>query len=491
MFEAAELGHKVERAVYDKAVGPLREALLKAQAELLEQKRFPVILLIGGVDGAGKGETVNALTEWMDPRHIATHALAAPTDEERARPEFWRYWRILPPKGRIGIFFGSWYSDPTVDRVERRTSQAELTQAVERIIRFERMLTEEGALVLKFWFHLSKRAQKRRLEELEADKETRWRVTRLDWQRFKLVDRFHETSAYVLRRTSTAAAPWLVVEGLDRRYRELTVGRALLAAVERRLRQKPAAVAAMVPPSAPKLDGRNVLQALRHDLTLERKDYRDALEHWQGRLARLTRRKGYQQIGVVAVFEGNDAAGKGGAIRRVTQAIDARHVRVVPIAAPSEEERAQPYLWRFWRQLPGHGQVTLFDRSWYGRVLVERVEGFAAEADWRRAYGEINDFEADMLRHGLITLKFWLNISSEEQLKRFREREKTAFKRYKITPEDWRNRQKWDAYVDAVCDMVEQTSTAEAPWTLVEADDKFFARIKVLKTVVERIERAL
>jgi len=161
MFEAAELGHKVEKSVYDKKVPGLREELLAAQAELLAQKRFPVLILIGGVDGAGKGETVNALTEWMDPRHIATHALAAPTDEERARPEFWRYWRILPPKGKVGIFFGSWYSDPILARVNGDSSQAELTQAIERIGRFERMLTDEGALILKFWFHLSKPAQKK------------------------------------------------------------------------------------------------------------------------------------------------------------------------------------------------------------------------------------------------------------------------------------------------------------------------------------------
>jgi AMP-polyphosphate phosphotransferase len=491
MFEAAELGHKVEKAVYDKQVPALREDLLAVQAELLAQKRFPVLILIGGVDGAGKGETVNALTEWMDPRHIATHALAAPTDEERARPEFWRYWRILPPKGKIGIFFGSWYSDPILARVEGDTSQAELTQAIERITRFERMLTEEGALILKFWFHLSKPAQRKRLKELESDKDTSWRVTKLDWQRFKHYDAFSEVSAYVVRRTSTGPAPWHIVEGVDRRYRELTVGKAILDAVKRRLAAKPAASNAPPPPPAPPIDQLNLLRALRHDLKLDRKVYRDTLEEMQGRLAKLTRRKGYSKIAVVAVFEGHDAAGKGGAIRRITQAIDARHVRVIPVAAPTEEERAQPYLWRFWRNLPGHGQMTVFDRSWYGRVLVERVEGFAPEADWQRAYGEINDFEADMLRHGLVPVKFWLNISKAEQLKRFKERQATSYKRFKITAEDWRNRKKWDVYERAVCDMVERSSTAEAPWTLVEADDKFYARIKILRTLCERIEDAL
>jgi AMP-polyphosphate phosphotransferase len=491
VFESAELGHKVEKTVYDKQEPGLRDALLKAQAELLLQKRFPVVIIIGGVDGAGKGETVNVLTEWMDPRHIATHALADPTDEERARPEFWRYWRILPPKGKIGIFFGSWYSEPILQRVEGDISQAELTQAIERVSRFERMLTDEGALVLKFWFHLSKAAQKQRLKELESDKDTSWRVTKLDWQRFKLVAKFRETSAYVLRRTSSAQAPWLVVEGVDRRYRELTVGKALLDALNRRLQAKPAAVAVPAPVAPAPIDKLNLIRALRHDLAIDRKEYREELERLQGRLAKLTRRSAYQKLAVVAVFEGHDAAGKGGAIRRVTQAIDARYVRVVPVAAPSEEERAQPYLWRFWRQLPGRGQMTIFDRSWYGRVLVERVEGFAAEADWLRAYGEINDFEADMLRHRMLPVKFWLNISKAEQLKRFKERQATSYKRFKITAEDWRNRKKWDVYEQAVCDLVERTSTSEAPWTLVEADDKLYARIKILKTLCARIEAAL
>jgi len=490
MFEAAELGHKVEKSVYEKMVPGLREELLAAQAELLAQKRFPVLILIGGVDGAGKGETVNALTEWMDPRHIATHALAAPTDEERARPEFWRYWRILPPKGKIGIFFGSWYSDPILARVDGASSQAELTQAIERISRFERMLTDEGALILKFWFHLSKPAQRKRLKELEGDKDTSWRVTKLDWRRFGQYDTFREVSAYVVRRTSTGPAPWHIVEGVDRRYREMTVGTTILEAIRRRLAVKPATTPPPPPEPAP-VDQLNLLRALRHDLKVDRKKYRDALEEMQGRLAKLTRRRGYQKIAVAAVFEGHDAAGKGGAIRRITQAIDARHVRVIPVAAPTEEERAQPYLWRFWRNLPGHGQMAVFDRSWYGRVLVERVEGFAPEADWQRAYGEINDFEADMLRHGLVPVKFWLNISKDEQLRRFKERQATGYKRFKITQEDWRNRKKWDQYEQAVCDMVERTSTSEAPWTLVEADDKSYARIKVLTTLCDRIEAAL
>ena len=219
--------------------------------------------------------------------------------------------------------------------------------------------------------------------------------------------------------------------------------------------------------------------------------YEKELKHVQARLSRLSRHRKFGSIAVVTAFEGNDAAGKGGAVRRVTQALDARLYRTVPVAAPTEEEAARPYLWRFWRHIPGRGRLTIFDRSWYGRVLVERVEGLAGEPDWMRAYSEINDFEQSLVRHRIVVAKFWLAISKEEQLKRFRERQKVGFKRFKLTPEDWRNRKKWDAYEQAVCDMVDRTSTKMAPWTLVEADNKHYARIKVLKTLCDTLERAL
>ena len=492
MFESAELGHAIAKSVYARQVPKLREALLDAQYDLFRNGRFPVIILIGGVDGAGKGETLNILNEWMDPRHIRTVAFGEPTDEESERPYMWRFWRELPPKGKIGILFGHWYTQPIVDRVYGATRQSRLVQSIEGIVRFERMLTDEGALLLKFWFHLSKAQQKKRLKSLERDRATRWRVTDTDWERFKLYDKFRKVSEFTLRNTSSAEAPWVVVEGADAYYRHLTVGKTLLAAMRERLDQKPVRrVEDRVPPIPRALDRRDVLNALDLSLALDVKQYAEARAAYQGRLNRLSRHPKFAKRSAILVFEGNDAAGKGGAIRRVTAALDARQYRIVPIAAPTEEERAQPYLWRFWRHVPRRGRFAIFDRSWYGRVLVERVEGLCTEADWARAYGEINDFEQQLTGKGAIVLKFWLAISKEEQYRRFEEREKTAFKRFKITPEDWRNREKWEAYEDAVCDMVDRTSTAIAPWTLVEANDKHYARIKILKTLCERIEQGL
>ncbi|WP_306591605.1 polyphosphate:AMP phosphotransferase [Geothrix sp. 21YS21S-4] len=488
MFESAELGHRIDKEVWDREVPALREALLNAQFELASAG-FPVILLVAGVDGAGKSETVNTLNEWMDPRHIETHGLDAPSEEELERPHMWRYWRLLPPKGKIGIFDGSWYTWPIRERAHGRTKTSELDQDLARIARFEQMLIQEGALVLKFWMHLSKDAQRKRLKSLEKDPRTRWRVTSRDWKHFEMYDAFRGVAERALRATSTGEAPWIVVEATQARYQRLTVGKILLERLRARLDQPapPVIQPAAHPPARP-VDTVNELRALDLTKRLEPKEYEDELLTLQGRLNVLVRRPAFRKRAAVLVFEGMDAAGKGGSIRRITQALDARTYRIHPIAAPTEEERAQPYLWRFWRQLPRWGRLAIFDRSWYGRVLVERVEGFCSEADWRRAYGEINDFEDQLARSGDVVVKFWLSISQEEQLRRFEARQATAFKHFKITDEDWRNREKWPAYEAAVCDMLDRTSTEIAPWTLVESEDKRYGRIKILKTLVARLE---
>jgi polyphosphate:AMP phosphotransferase len=492
MFESAEIGHKIDKSLYKVEEPVLREALLDIQYELKERGEFPVIILINGVDGAGKGETVNLLNEWMDPRLISTHAFGKTSDEERERPRMWRYWRALPAKGRIGILFGSWYTDPIVGRVTGALKSSELDHQIDEIVRFEKMLAHEGVVLLKFWFHLSKDKQEKRLKQLEKDPKTRWRVTDQDWDNFKSYDKFSRISEHTLRETSTGEAPWVVVEGEDANYRSLTVGKLLLREIRKHLdlgaiKNDVSEVAPLLPP----IDNLQLLDTLQLDQEYSKKDYEQELEKLQGRLNLLTRHPDFNKHSIIAVFEGNDAAGKGGSVRRITAAIDARQYSIIPVAAPTEEERVQPYLWRFWRHVPRKGRISIFDRSWYGRVLVERVEGFCREADWMRAYSEINDFEEQLVENGAIIVKFWLAISQDEQLKRFKLREEIGFKRFKITEEDWRNRDKWGAYVHAVSDMVERTSTDIAPWTLVEANNKYYARIKIMKTLCEAIEKVL
>ncbi|MDX5371123.1 MAG: polyphosphate:AMP phosphotransferase [Pseudomonadaceae bacterium] len=491
MFESAELGHAIDEETYEREVPALREALLEAQYELKQQGRFPVLILINGIEGAGKGETVKLLNEWMDPRLIQVSTFDVQTDEELARPPAWRFWRQLPPKGRIGIFFGNWYSQMLQGRVHGHFKDAVLDQAIDGALALEQMLCDEGALIFKFWFHLSKKQMKARLKELQDDPQRAWRISPLDWLQSKTYDKFVRHGERVLRRTSRDFAPWYVVEGSDERYRSLMVGRILLDGLQAALKAKARRVPQPhVAPMVASLDNRGLLDALDLSQSLDKDEYKDQLAAEQARLAMLMRDKRMRRHALVAVFEGNDAAGKGGAIRRVAAALDPRQYRIVPVAAPTEEERAQPYLWRFWRHIPPRGKFTVFDRSWYGRVLVERVEGFCDPADWLRAYGEINDFEEQLSHAGVVLVKFWLAIDQEEQYRRFKEREQIAFKRFKITEEDWRNRDKWDAYCDAVGDMVDRTSTSIAPWTLVEANDKRFARVKVLRTINEALERA-
>ncbi|MFJ4373742.1 polyphosphate:AMP phosphotransferase [Pseudomonas japonica] len=491
MFESAEIGHSIDKETYEAEVPALREALLEAQFELKQQARFPVIVLINGIEGAGKGETVKLLSEWMDPRLIEVRTFDQQSDEELAHPPAWRYWRALPAKGRMGVFFGNWYSQMLQGRVHGHFKDAVLDQAISGAERLEQMLCDEGALIFKFWFHLSKKQMKARLKTLKKDPVHRWRISPLDWEQSETYDRFVRFGERVLRRTSRDYAPWHVIEGIDPYYRSLAVGKILLEGLQNALKAE-GNIKAPTPiaPLGESIDKLSLLEALDLSVHLDKQDYEKQLLKEQARLAGLLRDKRMKQHALVAVFEGNDAAGKGGAIRRVAAALDPRQYRIVPIAAPTEEERAQPYLWRFWRHIPGRGTFTIFDRSWYGRVLVERVEGFCSPADWMRAYGEINDFEEQLSNAGVVVVKFWLAIDQQTQLERFQEREEIPFKRFKITEEDWRNRDKWDLYARAVGDMVDRTSTEIAPWTLVEANDKRWARVKVLRTINEALEAA-
>jgi AMP-polyphosphate phosphotransferase len=488
MFETAELGRSLTKQEYDQRLFPLRTELLKTQ-KALDGSDFPVLILVNGVDGAGKGDSINRLHEWLDARYLVTQAYARPTEEEAHRPPFWQFWMWLPPRGRIGIFFGSWYTKPILRRVHRKSSEEELDVALTRINVFEKELCDDGALILKFWYHLGKAEQKRRFEMLEHTRETRWRVTRRDWKHHALYDEFVHVCGRTLRKTSPGEAPWTIVECTDARYRDITVAEHIVERVRERLAMPRAA--RPTPPNPDVPNPVTILDSLDLGLKTEKNDYERELPLLQARLNALSRKVRKQRLGVILAFEGWDAAGKGGAIRRVTHALDARQYRVIPIAAPTDEELAHHYLWRFWRQLPRLGRITIYDRTWYGRVLVERAEGLASEAEWMRAYKEINDFEEQLVDHGIVLVKYWLHINSDEQLKRFHEREAEPWKNYKITPEDYRNRKKTNLYEIAANDMITRTSTEFAPWTLVEANDKRFARLKVLRTLCERIEAVL
>jgi len=520
---------KMTRAAFDRRAAALRTQLLGLQDQL-KSEDFSVVILFAGSAVAGKNESLNLITEWMDPRWIVTRAYGPPSDEERSRPEYWRYWRDLPPRGRIGLFVGSWYHRPIHDRVYGHAGKKAFHAALDEVCAFERTLAADGTLVLKFLLHLDKAATKKRMKAMEKNKHEAWRIGAQDWSHLKHHNKLEKTNRLAASYTNSDQGPWIVIDGADPRGRAMTIltslrtaiaahikkrrarrariARALDAAARARQRELDsisANLSALQTEADGKLKGAGLARLPRlardHrtpildqlDMTRRLTDnaYESALKAQRAKLGDLCRRLHFEGKAALILFEGPDAAGKGGAIRRLTASMDARDYRVIQVAAPTEEERAQHYLWRFWRHVPQAGRLTIFDRSWYGRVLVERVERFSQPDEWARAYDEINDFERQVTASGIVLVKFWIHISADEQLRRFKERETISYKKWKLTPEDWRNREKWDDYGAAVDEMVARTSTTAAPWTLVEGNDKKYTRIKVMDTVCDALRRRL
>ncbi|KAA3611670.1 MAG: polyphosphate:AMP phosphotransferase [Planctomycetota bacterium] len=493
MFACAEVGRTVDKKEYNRRLPKLREELLEVQG-LLRESDFPVIVIFGGVDGGGKGESANYLSEWMDAHWLRTVAYDPPTTEEKERPRFWRYWRDLPPRGQIGIFLSSWYHSPLLNRVHGKSKLKAFQHSLREIRSFERTLADDGALIIKFWMHLGKDAQKKRFLDMENDPLLHWRVTERDWEHWRMYDQFVSVSETLIQETDLPEAPWKIIEGADPHFYGLEVGETILKRIRQHLKKsQELAKKRKKEPVKPgtRLSKKNALKGIDLEKSLEKKPYQLELERWQGRLNLLHRQAREKGIPMVLAFEGWDAGGKGGAIRRITAALDSRSYKVFPISAPTQEELAQHYLWRFWKQLPRAGKISIFDRSWYGRVLVERIEGFATAEEWKRAYQEICDFEGELVGHGTAVAKFWLHISKDEQKRRFEARQQVPYKRWKLTEEDWRNRDRWEEYEDAINDMIELTHTQDAPWVVVEGNNKRFARIKVLQEVCKALDRAL
>jgi len=496
MFEAAEVGRFLSKDEF-KALEPIIHERVLSLQQKLRQSQHALIIIVAGVEGAGKGEVVDRLNRWFDTRDVQTHAFWEETDEERQRPRYWRFWRTLPARGTVSVMFGSWYTSPIVEAALAHLDAADFEQEMRRIVELEKTLTDDGTLLLKLWFHLPKAEQQKRLEE-EA-KVTKFKKSPMLAEFAQSYDQFARVSEQALHLTEGGHAAWHIIESTDARYRDATVGEAVIALLEKTFAADahtpaPAPVTGVVDCEALSRDpshNKTVLDTIDLGNTLSDSDYSEQIAILQRRLHELAWEMNRQKHNAMLVFEGWDAAGKGSAIRRVTGAIDARIYRVIPIAAPTDEEKAHHYLWRFWRHIPRAGYMTIYDRSWYGRVLVERVEGFASEEEWSRAYREINSFEEHLVNHGIALFKFWIHIDADEQLRRFKAREQDPRKQYKITDEDWRNREKFAAYKEAVNAMVAHTSTARAPWTLVAGNDKKYARIQLLSTICAGLESML
>ena len=503
MLEKVDLKKKLDKADYKKAISELRTHVgaLQRQARDLN---IPVVVVFEGWKAAGKGTLINELLQSLDPRGFQVFPIHEPSDEESVRPYFWRFWTKLPAKGRIAIFDCSWYRRVLVEKVENKVTPQELHDVYHEIPSFEQQLVDEGTVIIKFFLHISRKEQKDRMERLAANQATAWRVTEEDWVHHRGYHKYLAAVEEMIEKSDSDFAPWLIVEATDKRFATVKILTAMARALEAKIAAlscesvvvaAPESLAAQLVTTATFIDIRSLKSSLLSEVdlsvTISDAEYQDKLKKYQERIREIEYIIYKKQIPVLIALEGWDAAGKGGAIRRLTQNMDPRGYTVIPVAAPNDEENSHHYLWRFWRVMPKQGHIAIFDRSWYGRVLVERVEGYCSKQEWQRGYREINEMEEQWVHYGAVLVKLWLQIDKDEQKRRFEERLANLATQWKITGEDWRNREKWAQYETAIVEMLLHTSTTYAPWTIVAANSKPYARLKVLKTVIEAVEHCL
>ncbi len=471
------------RPAIDRASSALHLRLLRLQSRLARQGRGAVLLL-GGNDRLAASALANRLQGWFDARTVEVCAPVFGAPDLEGRPFLRPYWLRMPAKGRITVVVGDWTTRTAIEAAEGRLDRAALAERLRSLRQFEELLVASGVALAKVWFSTPRKSLRRRLEDADDSEAEGWVVSDDD---LLLTDHKAAAATNLIRRLSSAKGhAWAKVSGAEAKTRELAAGRSLALQLGRAPARLPA------PPKPSRLRPRGLLETAVHPI-LAKDDYASQVRKWQLRIGRLAREAHREGVPTVIVLEGPDAAGKGGVVRRLCAWVDASLVAIHPTPAPSPEEKARHYLWRFWNRLPDPGRMAVFDRSWYGRVLVERVEGFCRTDEWQRAYGEINAFEARLAESGAVVLKFWLHLSKEEQLRRFRSREESPHKRHKMTAEDYRNRSKWEAHLRAAEDMVARTDTPHAPWVVVPADDKRHARVTVLRAfaraLADRLER--
>lgn len=492
MLDTLDLTISLDKETYRIKIEELMRELRSLQ-NICWLEKVPIIVVLEGWAASGKGALVKQMTNYMDPRGFVVHPILAPSEEEKKYPFLWRFWQKIPAKGSVGIFYHSWYTHLLEDRLFERLSNEQVPVIMRDINSFERHLIEDGAVVAKYWLHLSQKELKNRLQQYEKDEFESWRVRKEDWQQAKNYERYGNLAEEMIIYTSSGFSPWVLVEADDQRWAKVKVLTQLVSTIRDALAKK------KITPATPCLPPQTTLLSTEPDylaqvdlsLSIAKKEYKIKLKEFQLELRKLQKYIFEKDIGILLLFEGWDAAGKGGAIKRITDILDPRSYEVYAFAAPTDEEHLYHYLWRFWRRLTPTGKIGIFDRSWYGRVLVERVEGFANELEWRRAYKEINEFEAQLASSNYIILKYWLHISPEEQLKRFEARKDDPFKNYKLTDEDWRNRDKWNLYDVAVNQTIARTSTGQAPWNIVPGNDKYYARLYVLEILINAIKNKL
>ena len=490
MLERCDLTETMDDKTLEKELPPLQEMLGVLQ-RTIQNRKIPVMIVIEGWNESGITEITREIIRSLDPRGYDLHAIKAPTLEEAAHPFMWRYWCKTPENGRIAIFARSWYSRAIAEEMMRPVWKKSFKEKRTSINSFERQLIDSGAVIVKFFLHISKVEQKRRLEHQERNPLTAWQVTPRVWSIHHQYDDNLPAIDDLIEKTDTDCAPWHIIPATDLGLALLNVNSLLVKALEDRIDKK--TIDKKSTNKKEKSSSKDVHLPKTRIVRLEstppdtciKEECQESLENLQFEMIEFHSILHKRKIPLIIVYEGRDAAGKGGSILRISRFMHPLGFNVAPVGAPSDTEKKHHYLWRFYQKYPKAGHITIFDRSWYGRVLVERVEGFCYETEWKRAYTEINEMEEEFTENGGGIIKFWLEINKEEQLKRFQQRVADPLKIWKITEEDWRNREKWDLYTRAIDDMLSYTNTDHAPWTVIPSDDKWYARVKTMETLVD------
>ena len=464
----------------------LRERLL-AQQQLVRDKKLPIIVLVEGWAAAGKGSLINELISEIDPRFYNVVSPVVLPEREERYPFLYQYAKAIPENGKIMFYDSGWMEGAVRKYLRRDITKKQYKERIRSVNEFERQLRDGGYLILKLFLHIDQDEQRKRLNALRENYETEWRVTEDDlWQHqeYKL---FRETYDEFMDQTDKTVK-WHVMDGDKKRVAARDALKLLVNMIDKGLEEG----RYVGKPFNEKFPLIKMQKLSEVDLTpaLDDEEYKKELKKLQKRLGELHNTIYRKKIPVILCYEGWDAAGKGGNIRRIARPLDPRGFDVMPIASPEPHELNRQYLWRFWTRLPRSGHVCIFDRTWYGRVMVERLEGFCTEDDWKRAYNEMNEFERQLTDWGAVVIKFWIHIDQDTQLQRFTDRQNTPEKQWKLTEEDWRNREKWPQYEEAINEMLEKTSTENAPWYIIESNDKKYARIKTLKIVIKALEKA-
>ena len=470
-----------EREIY-------RNELAKRQ-QVIKDAKLPVIVLLEGWGASGKGSVLASMVSYMDPRFFKAHNMDVFTEEEKRKPFLYRHALRIPLKGQFAFYDGAWMADVTSSYLHGDIDEKEYEKCIESIINFERQLRDNGYLVIKFFLQVDEKTQKERQKALLAHKDTAWKVSEQDLWQNNHYKKCHKLYKSYLKATDSKACPWHIIHAENNADVERFVANTIVSSIDLAIKE----------PWVPVIQNKSyILRETKPLKSIDLKgkeisdtEYKTKLKKLQKELKKLENKIYINKIPVIIAYEGWDAAGKGGNIKRLASALDPRSYEVFPIASPSFEEKNRHFLWRFWTRLPKTGHTAIYDRTWYGRVMVERLEGFCSENDWQRAYNEINEFEQDLVDWGAIVIKFWVQIDKDTQLERFTLRQNTPEKQWKITDEDWRNREKWDLYEGAIDEMIQKTNTKAAPWYILESNDKKYARIKALEILIDTIKKRI